>query len=149
MDINRDTEGSDDQQPHGAIVVAQLVPLGLRQRALHTAFGRHCVLVERAVYGMLRRLCPEYDGGYWHFYNLSNGGFYLAPDRAGTLCLSCEGNGYERSMSADAAGIVASLMALSHLSFEAEDDNIATSFHLLREFAANHPERRAIWGAID
>lgn len=142
-------DDNEDEQAGGGVVVAQVVPLGLRMRALHSAFGSHCVLVEGTVFTMLRRLSPQYDGGYWQFYTLSNGGFYMAPDGEGTLRLSCEGNGYAGTVSADAAGIVASLMALSHLSFIVDDQDIVRVFHRLRDFAADHAEHRAIFRAID
>jgi Antirestriction protein len=37
--------------------------------------------VERTVYDVLNELAPDYCGGYWHFYALSNGGFYMAPEQ--------------------------------------------------------------------
>ena len=30
---------------------------------------------ERHVFCWMKRLCPHYDGGFWEFYDLSNGGF--------------------------------------------------------------------------
>jgi hypothetical protein len=35
--------------------------------------------LEPTVYAWAERLSPDYTGGYWHFYSLANGGFYLAP----------------------------------------------------------------------
>ena len=48
----------------------------------------------------------------------------------------------------DAAGIVATLHALSRLSFD-HLPGVADQFHLLREFASDHEERRNIFMAID
>jgi hypothetical protein len=30
------------------------------------------------VFDTASQLSPDYNGGYWEFYNLSNGGFYIA-----------------------------------------------------------------------
>ena len=34
---------------------------------------------EPVVYGITDRMVENYNGGYWEFYTLSNGGFYMAP----------------------------------------------------------------------
>jgi Antirestriction protein len=77
--------------------------------------------VHDAVYRWMRRLAPEYSGGYWHFYELSNGGFYMAPE-CEPLLLRVEGNGYEGVMSSAAAGITACPFGFSHLSFGIADE---------------------------
>ena len=45
-------------------------------------FPKHCarafLMFESHVYNWMRRLCPNYDGVFWQFYELSNGGFYMA-----------------------------------------------------------------------
>jgi hypothetical protein len=53
-------------------------------------------------------LCSKYS--VWEFYDLSNGGCYLAPNR-GAYELSAP-NGFEATVSADVAGLIASLYAL-------------------------------------
>jgi hypothetical protein len=52
-------------------------------------------------------------------------------------------------MSADAAGITVCLFAFSHLAFQIDDRDIVEHFHLLREFALQHPEASKILAAID
>ena len=112
-------------------------------------FGRHMLTVENAVYTFMRRIAPQYTGGYWTFRELSNGGFYLAPHSDTGFRICVESNCFEGEMSADAAGITACLFALSHLSFDMEDDCIATHFHYLRDFAISHAEANTILAAID
>ena len=68
---------------------------------------------ERHVYCWMRRLCPHYDGAYWNFYDLSNGGFYIAPADEKKMWLTWPGNYFNDEMSADAAGIVVTLYALT------------------------------------
>lgn len=53
-------------------------------------------------------------------------------------------------MSGEVAGIIATLYALSHLSFKyPSSDAIATGFHHLRDFALEHPQADVIFAAID
>lgn len=106
--------------------------------------------LEPTIFDMAGRLAPEYRGGYWNFYALSNGGFYMAP-RSNTLyAVSCD-NGFEGKLSSDALGIAACLYTYSHLSFggDALADKCAQHYHWLREFMLGHAEARAILGAID
>jgi len=79
----------------------------------------------------------------------ANGGFYMAPECESMLRISVDTNGFEDSMSADAAGTTACLFALSHLSFQIENESIARHYHQLRDFALEHSEANVILGAID
>ena len=138
--------GADDPRTS---VVAQRVDDSARMMALPRHFGERLLIFEGAVYGFMRQFAADYDGGYWRFYELSNGGFYMAPD-GGPYRLSVDTNGYEGEMSADAAGITVCLFSCSHLSFRYSEDNVfGNHFHFLREFASGHSEASAIFAAID
>ena len=59
-------------------------------------------------------------------------------------------NGHSGTVSGDAAGIIATLYALSHLAFRFEDATVLSDrFHQLREFAMEHREAVMIFEAID
>lgn len=106
--------------------------------------------IEPAIYMFADRLSPEYHGGYWHFYALNHGGFYMAPDD-GSFTVSSE-NGWQGTMSADAFGIVCCLYAYSHLSFSGDQELsevCARQYHLLREHMFEHAEVKTILAAID
>jgi hypothetical protein len=120
-----------------------------RLQALPRHFGRHMLNVEHAAYAFMRKLAKQYSGGHWEFFELSNGGFYMAPECESTFSIFVDGNGFEGTLSADATGIVACLFALSHLSFQIPDESIAQHYHQLRDFALEHAEARAILSAID
>lgn len=63
--------------------VANLVAENNRLSFLPTFFGQHLMIRgEALVFGWLDRLSEDYNGGYWHFYTLTNGGFYLARRKA-------------------------------------------------------------------
>ena len=108
--------------------------------------------VEPYVFGIARTLSPDYDGGYWEFYALSSGGFYMAPAVDEVFRVRC-GNAYEGEMSADAFGITCCLYCYSHLSFgapRAMAETCAEQYHLLREYVlAGHGEAPAILAATD
>ena len=129
-------------------IEAARVPEEERMNTLPHHFGRYHLTLEDAVYRWLGELSPDYAGGYWHFYELSSGGFYMAPESE-SLRIHVDGNGYEGRMGADAAGITACLFALSHLSFRFRDETFGRHFHRLLEYAAEHPEASAIFAATD
>jgi hypothetical protein len=134
-----------------SITAVQLAHGGFeRMECLPRHFGRAAVLFENAVYVMAERLCPEYRGGFWQFYELSNGGFYMTPELgAETVAISVETNGYNGRMSCDAAGVTICLFVFSHLSFASSGECWARHFHQLRDFAVSHREAAEIFAAID
>ncbi|MDB9569410.1 antirestriction protein, partial [Providencia rettgeri] len=48
---------------------------------LPSKLGRYCIAFENAIYNWMTRNAVAYNGGYWDFYTLSNGGFYLQPTK--------------------------------------------------------------------
>lgn len=134
-------------------IQASLVPEHQRMDFLPRHFGRRHLLVGEAhVYGWMDRLCTTQRGGYWEFYELSNGGFYLAPrplpEQAPHLHLRVDGNGFDGDMSVDAAGIVATLFALNYMMFGGASD-LTQAYEQLLDYAAQHPESALIDAAID
>lgn len=145
---NQDTISPDAMGPRTSIVARRLED-SERMRALPGHFGERLLIFEGAVYDFMRRFAPSYRGGYWEFFELSNGGFYMAC-QGGPFRFGVDTNGYEGEMSADAAGITVCLYALSHLSFTHAGGGVfANHFHLLHAFAAEHAEVSAIFAAID
>lgn len=141
---------SNQEQP----VTASVVSAGQRLDFLPAYFGPRLMMRgEALVYTWLRRLSEDYNGGFWHYYTLTNGGFYMAPEADKRMRIEVYGNGFAGEMSADAAGIVATLFALCQLTSEAgqTDDGaaLADRYHFLRDFAAYHPEAALIYRAID
>ncbi|MCB1841848.1 MAG: antirestriction protein [Halioglobus sp.] len=65
-------------------------------------------------------MAEAYTGGYWHFYVLSNGGFYMAPEGDSVFKVSCD-NYFTGKLSADALGITACLYTYSHISFSQDE----------------------------
>lgn len=133
------------------IITAKIVPASQRMDAADKHFGiRYPLTVEPMIYQFATQLAHAYSGGYWHFYLLSNGGFYMAPDLEGVFEVLAD-NGYEGSISADALGITACLYAYSNLSFGEGSfgQTCAEHYHWLYEFAMEHFEVMAVRAAID
>lgn len=133
------------------IITNTIVPESDRMAIVDRLFGIAYVLkLEPAVFSNAEALSEEYTGGIWSFHELSNGGFYMAPRHDTEFTLSCE-NGFDGKLSQDAFGITVCLYAYSELSFG--NDRLAQvcaeQYHLLREYASQHPEAKLIHRAID
>jgi hypothetical protein len=125
------------------------VPADARVDILSRHFGSKMLMVEHTVFHFMRKFVSEYDGGLWEFYELSNGGFYMAPTSM-PVEFRVQSNEFEGIVSADAAGVIVCLFAFSHLSLQRPaDDLFGRNFHALREFALNHAEATLILAAID
>jgi hypothetical protein len=139
---------TDTTSGHSTIT-ARLLQAHERLDALPKHFGGRAMLrVEFAIYTAMREIAREYAGGYWHYYELSNGAFYMTPDAKGPFAVTVEGNGFAGSLSADAVGIVASLMGVNRVAFAGSEACIE-QFYLLRDYALAHAEQHTIFRAID
>lgn len=130
---------------------ATLVPETRRMEFLPGLFGRALMLIgERTVYQFMSWLAPEdYTGGMWRFHEQGRQPLFLSPDTNKQFRISCETNGYQGEVSAEAAGIIATLFALSHLSFRHESDLLADGYSRLYAYAGDHAEAGEIFKAID
>ena len=113
-------------------------------------FGERAFLEgEIAVYQWMRQLYTTYNGGYWRFFSLSNGGYFMQPDVDDTLHLVWPLNWSDEVVSAQAAGIVATMFGLSQAMATFSDEVMIENYHKLREFLGQHPESRAMFRLID
>ena len=112
-------------------------------------FGKWMLTAEQDIYTLLSSFCKAYTGAYWNFYELNNGGFYLAPDIEGELQFFIDSNGYKGALSADAAGIVVTIYALNRLCYMTKSEESIKNYNLLLDFADEHRETVGIFRAID
>lgn len=132
-------------------ITAKAVPENNRMDVADKHFGiRFPLTVEPMIYQFTTQLAPAYKGGYWKFFELSNGGFLMTPKLNEAFEVTAD-NGYMGSMSADALGITASLYTYSNLSFGAGrfPEACSDQYQWLYEFAMEHPEAAAIRLAIN
>lgn len=130
---------------------ATLVPEARRMAFLPALFSPPLMLIgERAVYQFMSWLAPDdYIGGLWQFHEQVGHPLFLSPETDQRFRLFCETNGYVGEVSAEAAGIIATLFALSHLSFQHEVDQLSGAYLRLYAFAGDHAEANEIFKAID
>lgn len=130
-------------------------------------FGRYWHFVESQTYGWMRKLSPKndsaflshaldkveahYDGGEWDFYELSNGGYFIAPNSREHYRISVQGNYFDGLLTAEAAGMVATCFMLGQLA----NSNLPISelcndyYHKLFDYAYGHIEYNQFRAAID
>lgn len=143
--INNPQQLNNTAQPF----VATAVPEAKRLDFLPRHFGKRMLQVENYIYHRFGSLCKDYRGGYWEFFDLSNGGCYFAPCGL-QFHIEQPTNGFDGTVSGDAAGIIVTLYAMSELAFQYKVEEIfATRFYQLRDFAGTHAERALIFHAID
>lgn len=137
--------------PFGGAGRIEAVLLNPAQRigCLPRHFGPLCVLVENAIFDTMGRLCPHYNGSCWDFYELSNGGFFMAPTSLERYRLECDGNGYAGDLAARAAGMGVCAMTFSQLSFWPNGARMAEMYYRLRDFIALQPEARQLFALLD
>ena len=130
---------------------ATLVPEDRREMFLPTLFGLPLLIVaENAVYSLMDRLSPQdYGGGFWNFYEIDGQPLFLAPTSKPRFRIESEITEYRGEVSAEAAGIIATLFAFSHLSFRFESDFLAQGYERLYGYLDGHPEASEIFQAID
>lgn len=130
---------------------ASLVPEGRREMFLPTLFGLPLLIVaENAVYTFMERLSPrDYGGGFWNFYECDGQPLFLAPTSRPRFRIESEITEYHSEVSAEAAGIIATLFTFSHLSFRYESSFLADGYSRLHACLAGHPEASEIFQAID
>lgn len=135
-----------------APITCTLVPEDCRLDVTAALFGlAFAMRLEPYIYSITENLASEYRGGYWDFFELSNGGFYMAPSIETRFHLSCP-NGNDVELSGDALGIACCLYAYSLLSFDhipEFSETCGEHYHLLREFMLEHAEVGSMLRAID
>jgi len=130
---------------------ATIVPDDRRSDFLPTLFGHSLLIIgEAAVYSLMERLSPlDYGGGVWGFYELGGKPLFMAPRSKSRIRITGEITGFQGEVSAQAAGMIATLFAFSHLSFQYQSEYLSAGYSRLYAYSADHPEASEIFQAID
>ncbi|MBD8828985.1 antirestriction protein [Pseudomonas sp. CFBP 13602] len=135
------------------IVTCTIVADGDRLNFLPTFFGKYYMAAEGLLYTHARKFVQGYNGGFWNYFTLSNGGCFAALDTQETQHIVIADNYCSEHMSAEAAGITLTLFVFGRLLGanipESESDKFIELYHKLRDFALGHPEAQSILTAID
>jgi len=123
---------------------ATLVPDERRPEFLPTLFGHRLLIVaENTVYSMMERLSPQdYGGGHWDFFEDDSQPLFLAPTSRPRFRIQGDITCFQGDVSAEAAGIIATLFAFSHLSFRFQSDHLADGYERLIAMSMVIPRRR-------
>lgn len=117
---------------------ASIIPRAQRSRLLAKP-------LEREIMHTMRMICDDYQGGPWEFYELSHcKAVYIAPGKDDQLNIKVAGTYYEGTMTADAAGITATLIALKKMANTTHHPRFTDQYLALRLFACGHPEQSKI-----
>jgi len=134
------------------LLTATKVPGNRRSAMLPRYMGLYMMVFENSLYEQLGALSEGYKGGMWEMYELSNGGFYMAPKSPDKLVIDAP-NFFTGELSADAAGITACLYVYCHLAASVRNENARQAFcdlyHNLREWVLTHQEAGNILAACD
>lgn len=106
------------------------------------------VRLEHAFFNAMHLFDDTYHGGWWDFFKLSNGGFYVALKADKQFHLDSP-NGFECDVDANTAGIMVSAFAYSNLSFGPNGEAFGEEYHNLSDFIFQHPEAGTIRAALD
>ncbi|QAB00979.1 antirestriction protein (plasmid) [Agrobacterium tumefaciens] len=130
---------------------ATIVPDERRLLFLPALFGSSLLMVaENAVYGFMERISPlDYGGGFWDFYEYEGKPLFLAPRSKSRFRITGDITCFQGEVSAEAAGIIVTMFAHSHLSFQFQSDLLPEGYGRLYAYSADHPEAAEIYQAID
>lgn len=130
-------------------VRSTLVNEGARMGFLPRHFKpRVMLLVESKTYAWMERLCRVYSGGKWNYFDLSNGGAFLAPQSPDAFDLHIESLHVHRSVSAEVAGIISTAFALRSLSW-AGHTGLTEKYCQLLAYVDGHPDRALVLEALE
>jgi hypothetical protein len=114
------------------------------------------IFFEQAIYHFFEKMCEDYDGAYWEFVELDNGGKFLYPLGKETWFLINANTQESHELSAIAAGICVTLVTLSYYAMSAwergdqeELNKLSNLEHQLYQFSIQGDEAEAIRAIVD
>ena len=133
------------------LITCELVPEDQRMTVAERLFGIHFPLkLEPVIYGITDRMAEDYNGGYWDFYTLSNGGFYMALASDENFEVACL-NQYKGTLSAMLleSRLVCTPTATSRSRTAGSPAYVPVITTGCGNYMFEHPEVKQILGAID
>ena len=118
-------------------------------------FDADFILAELHIHGLAQMMLPECDRLAWHYILLPEGGGYMMPDSGKVNLINSE-NFFDRTVSADAAGIIMTSLAINQRCAILHEygHTALTRLYLQRDaqlwkYITGHAERNAIFAALD
>ncbi|MDM5181909.1 antirestriction protein [Massilia sp. DJPM01] len=119
-----------------------------QREALYATAGIRNVTLENIVFATMWTIGVDFELGAWNYFQLSNGGFYMAPKTDQTVDLACA-NGFEHEVCANTAGIIVTAMAYSRLALLPNGDRFNDAYQRLSDFIFQHRDAGIIRAALD
>jgi hypothetical protein len=123
------------------LITATLVPDLERQNFLDLMFtqdrAQEGAEQVRTIMGMLSK---QYSSAPWRYYYVSNGGYFMCPDMLGRMIVTIAEKGLIVSLTPQGAGIVSSLITYRAFAATSSSPYFIDQWHLLKDFALDHPE---------
>ena len=117
---------------------------------------KHFLSFESVLFSFAERFSEDYQGAYWQFVSLSNGGKFMYPEIEPSVRAINSFNYTDVTLSSEAYGICITLMALGHFNAlahergdEQENERLHALYHQLRDHALEHKESDYILEFID
>ncbi len=120
-----------------------------RLNFLPKMLGNKFSIFESTIYNLMDHYNPAYHGGYWDFYKLSNGGFYIELSTDKPIILSFPENHFEETLSPEGASVAINIMALNHLAWKFEAALFIDFQDKLKDFSGLLVDAPKIWRFLD
>ncbi|WP_018276005.1 antirestriction protein [Teredinibacter turnerae] len=136
-------------------ITRKMISEKYRGKILPRFIGNPYLLFEQSIYGYTSHFVEGYQGGFWEFYELSNGGFYMSFASDKTFTFSNPDNYFSETMDADTISIIINLYVFNHLAFKYSGKNDSHSMKFMQlytnlyDYTKTHPEATLIMRAID
>lgn len=131
-----------------AISATLLADSDQKREALYATAGTLNATLENVVLATMWTIGVDFELGEWNYFELSNGGFYMAPNTEKTVDLACA-NGFEHEVCANTAGIIVTAMAYSRLALLPNGERFNQAYQHLSDFIFQHREAGIIRAALD
>jgi hypothetical protein len=131
-------------------ITATLVPEEARENFLYSKLNMAMMNFEAIAFSNADRFCEEYNCAYWDFYELSNGGFFMAPAlQKETVAVSNDMNYYSGECSPHDLGVIATMMGLCYVAERSRIDRDIGYMEKLAQYYYGLPDCRVIAGMLD
>lgn len=150
---NKHTDGRSESSNNGTdgeLITATIFPDHERVGFTYLLYGPNLMFSgEFSVGDIHDQMTGRDQSGYWNYYKLSNGGFYMAPKRDELLHITWPHSDFDGVLTSDASGIAATLFTLKFILAEFRDAHVEAMLLKLEDFARGHAESQKILRAID
>ncbi|YCH32291.1 antirestriction protein [Erwinia sp. D4-22] len=121
---NVNITASESEESSGKnLFCAQQVPASLRLTFVEGFWGRLGPKAPLLLAHWMQSHCQDYAGGYWEYFHTSNSTCFMVRGFEGKKHFQILSRGFSAGMSAEAAGVSATLTVLKCLAWQAWSEN--------------------------